>query len=498
MNEVVISLLPVIAVLLPFFGSLPVFFAGKMISRAAGNALAVIITAATFLSVLMMIPHVMGGYRLEFVLIPVSAVPVEIVFMVDHLGLVTAIFSSALWLAAVVYSVEYMAQEHAQDRYYSFLMLTLGATLGILLTKNLFALYLFFEIMALTSYVLVIHEETREALAAGLKYIFVCLGFGLCLLLAILVTYSVAGTLDLGNAGILPPGGASGMVYTILFWLFVVGFGAKAGLFPLHFWLPDAHPVAPSPASALLSGVMIGTGAYGIIRVIYDVFGISLVSELGLNAPLAVIAGAAIILGSAVAITQKEIKRMLAYSSISQIGYPVLGAALLTPAGLEGAIFHLFNHAFMKGCLFLCAGAIIYRCGIRNIDSFSGLGRRMPLTMLCFTIAAFSMIGIPPLNGFISKWILCRGALEAGTVPLMLFVGVLLLSSLMNAVYYLPIVIRAYFGDADMNADVENSDPGAWMLLPMLALALVCIISGICANTPLSVINPYVVAIFGI
>ncbi|MDI6903458.1 MAG: proton-conducting transporter membrane subunit [Methanocellales archaeon] len=494
----IISSLPMIAVLLPLFGSIPVLYAEKYVSEQFRNALAVIIAAITFLLTMMMIPPIMSGYILEYVLISAETIPVGVAFMADHLGLIMAVFTSFAWMLATIYSIGYMDHEHAKNRYYSFLILTLGATMGIVLTKNLFALYIFFEMMGITSYVLVIHEETPEAMKAGNKYLFFCIGFGLFLLLAILVTYIIAGTLDLGQVGMLPHAGASKLLYTIIFWAFIAGFGAKAGLIPMHVWLPEAHPIAPSPASALLSGVMIETGVYGIIRVIYNVFGTALISELGVHTILAIIAGISIVGGSAVAISQKEIKRMLAYSSISQMGYPILGAALLTSSGLTGAIFHLFNHAFMKGALFLVAGAIIHQTGIRNIDDFKGMGKKMPLTMLVFTIAAFSMIGVPPLNGFMSKWILCIGALEAGSAVLMSFMAVLLLSSLMNAVYYMPIIIRAFLGGHEGIGKAKNVDPGMSMLIPLLLLALGCILFGVFAILPLSIITPAVNTLFGV
>ncbi len=496
MEEITISVLPVIAVLLPLLSAGPVFFARGAISEDFRDYLAIGVSAITFLAVMAMIPTLMGGKIIEYVLISQEVTPVEIAFRVDHLGLIVAIASSFVWMLAMIYSRRYMAHEHAKDRYYAFMVLTLGAMMGIVLTKNLFALYVFFEMLALSSYVLVIHEETKEALSAGKKYLFISIGFGLFLLLAILMTYMIAGTINLDQIGILPHEGASKLAYGALFFAFIAGFGAKAGMFPVHVWLPDAHPVAPAPASALLSGVMIKAGAYGIIRVVYNVFGPELVSEIGVNTILAILAGITIFLGSAVAISQKEIKRMLAYSSISQIGYVILGATLLTHEGLKGSILHIFNHAFMKGCLFLCAGAIIHQTGLRNIDDFGELGQKMPVTMLCFTVAALSMIGIPPLNGFVSKWILCLGALEAGNIVLVLFVAVLLLSSLMNAIYYMPIIIKAFFGPKSKK-QVKNVDPGLSMLIPIVALALGCLLFGIFANLPLSIIELAVHALLG-
>lgn len=213
-------------------------------------------------------------------------------------------------------------------------------------------------------------------------------------------------------------------------------------MFPLHVWLPDAHPVAPSPASALLSGIMLKTGAYGLLRVIFNVYSYDLLKSSGWSTILAVLAVITILLGSAVALTQVDIKRRLAYSSISQLGYILLGMSIFNNNAITGATFHIFSHAFMKSALFLAAGAIIWKTGKRNVTEFKGLGRQMPVTMGCFSMAALAMIGIPPLSGFLSKWTLALGALDAGIPG---YVLVLLISSLLNALYYLPIIIPAFF-----------------------------------------------------
>jgi multicomponent Na+:H+ antiporter subunit D len=262
-------------------------------------------------------------------------------------------------------------------------------------------------------------------------------------------------------------------------------------MFPVHVWLPDAHPVAPSPASALLSGVMIKAGAYGIIRTIYNVFGPTLVRELGAHYVIAILASIGILLGSAVAIPQRNLKRMLAYSSIAMMGYIILGATFLTERGLEGSVLHLFAHVFMKNTLFLSAGALLFKLEKKEISDYVGIGRKMPITMLCFTIAALSMIGLPPFVGFISKWFLVLGALDIGGAAFILFVIILLNSSLMNAVYYMPIVIAAFFGESEVES-VEIDEAPLTMLAPMVLLALSIIIFGVLPNLPLALIRPAV------
>ncbi|MEE8168569.1 MAG: proton-conducting transporter membrane subunit [Candidatus Hydrothermarchaeales archaeon] len=478
------SILPVIAVWLPAFMAVPIYFAGKR-SESLRNKLAVVTAAISFLALLALIPRVLQGIVPEFIVLPSTISPIAIEYMADPFGLVVGIVGAFAWLLATIYSIAYMEPQHAKNRYYAFLILTLHAMLGVVFAKNLFTLYVHFEVLALASWVLVIHEETEEAMTAGKKYLYMGIGGGLFLLFAVVMTYIQADVLDLNRLGLLE---YQGTITYIIFVCYIIGFGTKAGMFPMHIWLPDAHPVAPAPCSALLSGVMIKAGAFGIIRTVYNIFGIELIRQMNIAVPVAILAGMGIILGSAVAISQKVLKRMLAYSSISQIGYVILGSMFLTKRGLEGSILHLFNHVLMKDALFLCAGALIFKTGMTHIDDFKGIGRKMPLTMLAFSISALSMIGFPPLAGFISKWYLLLGAMDAGSTVLAVFVAVLLISSMMNAVYYMPIIIGAYFGEA--HEEIEIDEAPLVMLIPILLLALGVLLFGILPNIPLALIHP--------
>ncbi|MCD5409384.1 MAG: monovalent cation/H+ antiporter subunit D family protein [Methanocellales archaeon] len=493
MSEVVTSYLPAIAVLAPFLAGTMVYYIGRK-SEHARDIVSIATCIVSFLAIAAMAPAVLGGKVIELILISGEVAPVEIALRVDKLSLIIAMVCSFEWILATIYSIRYMDHEHARNRYYTFMLLTLGSVLGVLLTKNLFALFIFFELMLLTSYVLVIHEETPAAMKAGKLYLFLGIGTGLVLFLAIVMTYMMAGTLNFGLGGILEYHGT--MSY-LIFIAFLIGAMAKAGIFPLHLWLPVAHPIAPSPASALLSGVLVKEGCYLMIRVIYDVFGVDLVAQMGVHLPLAILAGFTMFFGSAVAIKQTNLKTMLGYSTIGQMGYIFLGMSLLTIAGLQGAIVHIIHHAMMKGALFLTAGAIIYKTGIREIGEMAGIGKKMPITMLVFTITAISMIGIPPLCGFISKWMLAMGALETGAPVFMIFIVVLILSSIMNAAYFMPIIISAYFGEEDHDKKVEYEDVPVSMLVPMAILALGCIIFGIFTNISFSAIVPAVNALFG-
>jgi len=463
------SILPVLVTLLPMALAPVVYWIRSSRTR---DIFVCSVSLLTLVLALLMIPYVIGGDFPECVLVSGSISILSISFFVDEIGLIMSVSISFLWFLAMVYSHGYMSEDEHIKRYYSFMLLSLGATMGIVTTENLFSLYIFFEVMTVTTYVFVIHEGSDEAMYAGRLYIYILLAFGVLLLFPILATYMLTGSLSIKAAGLFS--GESSNLHLAIFICYMLGFGAKAGLFPLHIWLPRAHPIAPSPASALLSGVLIEIGAYGMIRVVYNIFGAAMITT-DMWLVLAILASINIFFGSALAIAQREIKTMLAYSSMAQMGYMMLGITFLTQQGLIGSAFHIFNHVFMKGCLFLCAGAIIHQTGIRNLEDFKGMGKAMPKTMLAFTIAALAMIGIPPLNGFASKWMLCMGALEAGSTAFIIFVLLLLLSSLMNAIYFLPPIMRAYFEEGE----VRGNDPGLSMMMPILVLVLGCMVFGI-------------------
>lgn len=462
--------LPIWAVVFPLLMAFVVMYVDRR-SAVGRNIITVIASAITFFIVLAMYPVIMAG---EIIYLPIAHLvpPFGLSFRVDMLGFGLSLLSSFIWMLATIYSLEYMKKEGHGGRYYPALLLTLSGCMGIFLTGDLFSLFIFYEIMSLISYVLIIHEQTSEALKAGFKYLIVTIMGGLFLFFGIIITYELQGTISLHEGGIITE---AGTLSFLAFISFFIGFGMKAGVVPLHVWLPDAHPVAPSPASALLSGIMIKTGAYGILRTVFNVYDHTVIMEAGWHWIMAVIAVISILLGSAVAIAQEDLKRRLAYSSIAQMGYIILGISIMTEEALVGDIFHIFSHAFMKSTLFLAAGAIILRTGKRKISDLAGVGHKMPMTMVAFTIAALAMIGIPPLNGFLSKWSLSMGALEAN-MPY--FVVVLLISSLMNAVYYLPIINTAFFNkvkddELALKTGLEKSVP---LITPILILGLSCLI----------------------
>jgi len=483
LTDSTIIVLITLIIVLPIIMTPVIFFACRYSERLR-NGLAVITSGLTFALTIALYPAAVRGdvvQRTLFEILP----RLELSIRFDILSFCLAAISSFIWFLCTIYSLDYMAKEHACSRYYPVLILALGSCQGIYFAGDFFSLFVFFELMSLIAYILVIHEETDEAMRAGYKYLVMTIIGGLALFFGIIIVFELGGTVSLGVGSIIQE---TSFLALIAFICFLIGFGMKAGMFPLHVWLPDAHPVAPSPASALLSGVMLKTGAYGLLRVIFHVFSVDLMRSGGWDTILGVLAVITVLLGSAVALTQTDIKRRLAYSSISQLGYILLGMSILNDNAITGAVFHIFSHAFMKSILFLAAGAVIWKTGIRKIADMHGIGRKMPVTMGCFSVAALAMIGIPPLNGFLSKWTLSLGALDEG-MPF--YVLVLLISSLLNALYYLPIIIPAFFdvpgggdhgiGDQhEIKFNIQEAAPG--MLSPMVILAICTLIFGLTPN----------------
>ena len=371
---------------------------------------------------------------------------IELAFKADALGLVFATTSSCLWILVSIYSIGYMRSlnEHAQTRYYfSFALALLGA-MGIALAANLVTMFIFYEILTISTYPLVAHEESPEAMAAGHKYLAYLLTGGLFFLIAILMTYYLVGTTDFSYRGILKPAIDSTSRFTlqIVFFCFLLGF-AKAAWMPVHSWLPSAM-VAPTPVSALLHAVaVVKAGVFGIIRIVCHIYGIEVMEILGLGLALAAIAAVTIIVANFYAIGQNNLKRLLAYSTINQLSFIILGVALLSPMGVTGAMLHIPFHGFMKITLFLCAGAIAAITGKKAISEMDGLGRVLPVTFGAFLVGAFGMCGAPPLAGFISKWHIALGAVESGALFMLL---IIFAGSILDVVYFFPVIRTAFYG----------------------------------------------------
>ena len=395
-----------------------------------------------FSIVISMLPLILEGKIIEYSLLTILP-GLDIKFRVDALGIFFAITASFLWIITSFYSIGYVRSlnEHAQTRYFMCFAVALFATMGVAFSANLFTMFVFYEIITLSTFPLVAHKETPEAMRGARKYLVYLLGTSIAFLLfAIFLTYSIAGTLEFCSQGILA-GKGSKMVLIGIFVLFMAGI-TKAAIMPFHSWLPAAM-VAPTPVSALLHAVaVVKTGVFVVVKVILHIFGIDLLAEFGIGTVLAYLASFTIIVASIMALRQDNLKARLAYSTISQLSYVVLGAALLSPSAITGGIMHIVLHAFGKITLFFAAGAIYVAAHKTKISELNGIGRQMPFTMAAFTIGTLSMIGIPPLGGFLSKWYIGIGAIEAGQ---MIIIAVIAVSTILNASYFLPIVYAAFF-----------------------------------------------------
>ncbi|OYT27656.1 MAG: cation:proton antiporter [Candidatus Altiarchaeales archaeon ex4484_96] len=466
--------LPVLIVIIPLMSSFIMPVVG-LIRRRYCHILSFIATSAVFILAIMLIKNVTLHGTLSYHLGNWEP-PWGIEYVIDNLGAYMAAIIAFIGLSISVYSKKSIEKELNKNLvfYYTLHMLLLTGLLGIVVTGDIFNLYVFLEISSLSAYALIALGEKRQALTASFKYLILGTIAASFILIGIGFLYAVTGTLNMADMSLhLEELYGSRVVHAAAV-LIVVGLSIKIALFPLHSWLPNAYTHAPSTVSALIAALMSKVGAYMMIRLLYDVFTINFFIEtMPVGEILSWTAAIAIIAGSISAIAQKNIKRMLAYSSISQIGYIVLGIGLANTAGLTGSLLHILNHALMKGCLFLAVGAIIYKTGIKNIGDFNGLGKKMPYTMAFFAIASLSMVGVPPLCGFFSKWYLALGSIEAGR---WIFALVILSSSLLNAGYFFRVLEKAYFGEQNK---IDKTIAPASMLIPMLVLAAACIVFGI-------------------
>ncbi|HCR96141.1 MULTISPECIES: complex I subunit 5 family protein [Halomonas] len=417
---------------------------------------------------------------------------IDFVLRADALGVMFAGLSSLLWLCTTIYAIGYLEGTANRKRFFGFFSLCVASTLGIALAGNLFTFLIFYEMLTLSTYPLVVHSGTDKALNAGRIYLRYTLTAGVVLLLGTVLLYSLTSdhsfASERGLEGYLVDHRS---LLTFIFALLVGGFAVKAAMVPLHGWLPRAM-VAPAPVSALLHAVaVVKAGAFGILRIIYDLYGIELSVELGVTTVLAVAASITIIYGSIRAIAQQELKPRLAFSTISQVSYIVLGVSLVGPFGTIGALAHLLHQGIMKVTLFFCAGIYAEELGIHRIDEMDGAGKRMPLTSLAFTVGAFGMIGLPPVAGFITKWYLGIGAIQA---DMYWVVAVLVSSSALNALYFLPIVHRLWFrvGPAHGNGSwpkdqrLGRLETHGWLLWPAVFTAVLSIAAGALAGLPFS------------
>lgn len=434
------------------------------------DGVSVVASVIKFIIVISMAPLILAGGTIDLTLFEILP-GVDFAFRVDALGMVFATISSLLWIFAALYSIGYMRsqKEKNQTRFFASFAVSLSAAVGGAFAANLFTLVIFYEILSLVTYPLVFHKENQDSWDGSKRYMVYLVGASKSFLLAALaLTYQLAGTFDFAPDGLFNSVDASGGILTIVYFCYLAGF-AKAAIMPFHAWLPAAM-VAPTPVSALLHAVaVVKMGVFCMLRVIFHVFGIDLMSTLGLGIVTAYLTSFTIIMASIYAMTRDDLKARLAYSTVSQLSYIILGAAMLTPMAAIGGIMHIAAHAFSKITLFFCAGSIYCASHRKKISDLSGIGKRLPLTMTAFFIGSLGMIGVPPTGGFISKWYLVVGSVDAGQLGLL---AVLLVSAVLNAAYFLPISYTAFFEKEKTPTDKSLVAASEIREIPMLAVPL--------------------------
>ena len=414
----------------------------------------------------------------------------DLVLHADTLSVLFVTLSTVLWLVTTVYAIGYLENAPHRSRFFGFFSLCVSATVGLALAGNMFTFVIFYELLTLATYPLVAHRGTPEAVRGARIYLAYTLGGGAVLLLGAVWLQVIAGPVTFVEGGILDrlPVEVHPQL-KVIFLLMLIGLGVKAALVPLHGWLPQAM-VAPAPVSALLHAVaVVKAGAFGIVRLVYDVYGVHFAEQLGLLAVLGTAAAVTIIYGSVMALFQDNLKKRLAYSTVSQVSYIALGTAILGPLGTIGGVVHLVHQGVMKITMFFSAGNYAETLGIHKVSEMNGVGRRMPATTLAFSVAALGMIGIPPIAGFVSKWYLGLGAVEAGMAGWVM--PVLIASSVLNAAYFLPILYRAWFRTAAPAWPAEHIAAGRFettgsLLWPPVVTATLALTAGLFAAAPYS------------
>lgn len=410
----------------------------------------------------------------------------DVYLKIDKLSMLFSILVSVLWIFTSFYSMEYMKHEGKEDRFFSFFLVTLGVTLGISFSGNLVTLYLFYELLTLVTFPLVIHSGTKGALKSGRKYLIYSFVGATFVLLGMMMLFSVTKSLDFYPKGIIKDFNLNKTLISTSYIVMFLGFGVKAALVPFHSWLPEAM-VAPTPVSSLLHAVaVVKSGAFALIRITYYVFGAEIVKQIYGRKYLLLFVTISILMGSFLALHQNNLKKRLAYSTISQLGYILLGILILNKDSLVGGLLHLINHAVIKITLFFCVGIIMYTRGKTDINEIKGIGKEMPYTMWCFTISSISLVGIPPTNGFVSKWYLAQGGLLEGKV---VFPAILLISALLTAMYLFPIITAAFFkkDEEQKNEEkIEIKEAPMKMLLPIILITCITIILGLYPNPVLN------------
>jgi multicomponent Na+:H+ antiporter subunit D len=447
--------------------------------------------AGTKMVLVLVVIH--GIYQGRTFAVQLALLPdVELVLRADPLSALFMALSSMLWLLTTIYAIAYLEGSPNRSHFFGYFSICVTVTIGIALAGNLLTFLFFFEMLTLSTYPLVVHRGTAEAMAAGRVYLIYTLAGGLVLFLGVVWLQVLAGPVDFNSEGqLLPLLDSHKKSLRLIFFLLVAGVGVKAAFVPLHGWLPRAM-VAPAPVSALLHAVaVVKAGAFGIIRIVLDVYGLTMARQLSLLFPLLLLATVTIVYGSIMALRQDNLKRRLAFSTVSQVSYIALGISIGSPLAIMGGMVHLVHQGIMKITLFFCAGNIAETLGVHNISRLNGVGRRLPLTMAAFTLAAMGMIGLPPMAGFVSKWYLGLGALEQGQDWI---IGILVISTLLNAAYFLPILYAAWFKEQEGEWPDDSGRVGPWethwmLIVPPAITAIISLLVGLLANSALSPLN---------
>jgi multicomponent Na+:H+ antiporter subunit D len=476
--------------LIPIAGALLILAASR-VSDNLREGVTLATAVALAINVWSLIPELMSGGRPELQLFEILP-GIDFGFQIEPLGMLFAALASGLWIVNSIYSIGYMRanKENKQTRFYVFFALSITATIGIAFSANLFTLFLFYEVLTLCTYPLVSHKGDAKTIRSARIYLGVLLTTSIGLLLpAILWTYFVAGTGDFTPGGILE-GNLEGPALGLLLGLFVFGIG-KAAVMPVHRWLPAAM-VAPTPVSALLHAVaVVKAGVFTVIKVIVYIFGVEHLFAEPSSGWLLYAAAFTVIVASIVALKQTNIKRLLAYSTVAQLSYVVMAAAILKPLAEVGASMHIVAHAFGKITLFFAAGAIYTAAKKTEVWQLKGIGRRMPWTMAAFTIGALSMIGVPPTGGFVSKWFILAGAFESDNyVAIATIIG----STVLNAAYFLPIIFAVWFSREDPEQRLDHGE-APWPMVTALSITAALTIGLFLFNAPLIALESQIVGI---
>lgn len=406
-----------------------------------------------------------------------------IAFHIDELSILFAVLTTVMWIIAGVYALDYTKHDKHRKRFFFFYILVYFVLLGLDFSANAITMYMFYEFMTLTSMPLILHEQTPEAIRAAFKYLYYSIAGALLALFGIFVFAQFAPALDFVPGGVLEHSviGENETLFLAAVLCMLIGFGAKAGMFPLHAWLPEAHPVAPAPASAVFSGIIAKSGVLAIVRCIFYLAGADFVRGSAIQIIWMILALSTVLMGSMRAYQENILKKRLAYSTVSQISYVLFGLSTLHPAGFVGAMLHVIFHSTAKDLLFLGAGSVIHKTGKKEVSDLRGIGKQMPVTLWCFTFAGLSLIGIPPFSGFFSKWYLAQGALKTGLSGFS-WIGpaVLLVSALLTAGYLLPITIDGFLpGKQYKGSDFKKCEAGIKMTVPMMILAGAVFLMGV-------------------